>query len=130
MKIKQKLHLARQRTHGASLREWLHDRQQAATKRRRAEHLAHQAQPCGVDRVPARYRDEERELEYLVQHTTPSRQMRRRNTKSKPGRPLPRLREQRAARLEYEVGEALVGRSFVTDEGEQAAIKSVRRWTR
>lgn len=127
MKTKQKTILDRRKAHGESLREWLHDRRVAAGKRIAAETEARRARPRGVDRVPARYRIEPRPTEYVVEHTTPPRAMTRR-----PGRPSAarRLRQQRAMRLEYAVGESLVGKRFLTDEGEQAAIRSVRRWAR
>lgn len=108
------------------LREWFDARREAAEKRRRQ--AVPRTGPRGVDRVPERYRVAAPVPEYLVEHTGPSR-LRLRAT-SRHGRPLPRLREQRAMRLEYAVGEALRGQEFATDEGERAAVASVKRWAR
>ena len=122
-KTKQKTALARQREHGNSLRTWLQDRAIAAGKRRAEARKKAAKQPApsrGVDRVPARLRVERPAPEVLVQLQPEPRY---RKTKT-------RLRQQRTMRLDHAAGEALKGRTFVTDEGERQAIATVRRWTR
>jgi hypothetical protein len=110
------------------LRDWFDARREAADTRRREAAPATGSR--GVDRVPARYRVHTPAPEFVVEHTS-SRRMRRRMTVSKPGRPLPRLREQRAMRLDYAVGEALAAERRLPEEARNPnAETTARRWAR
>jgi hypothetical protein len=68
--MKQREAIARQKAHGESLRAWLQDKAAEAAKRRRVRHLADQVAvgSRGVDRVPARYRTEAREVVWVHKH--------------------------------------------------------------